>query len=154
LEHLRILDGVLSRCNLANVRARSAHAERVVIDSSRLTGIDFAEGALADVSFRDCRIDLAAFGFAVLKRVSFEDCVLTGTDFLEAQLEAVRFHGCDLREADMRGARMKQCELRGCELAGLQGVESLRGAAMEWSDIVGMAGVWAAALGIEVLDGD
>jgi hypothetical protein len=36
----------------------------------------------------------------------------------------------------------------------MQGVESLRGAAMEWSDIVGMAGVWAAALGIEVLDGD
>ena len=154
LEHLRIIDGVLSGCNLANIVARSVHAERVVVDSSRMTGIDLAEGVLTDVTFRDCRIDLAAFGFAGLKRVSFEDCVLTGTDFLEAQLEAVRFHGCDLREADVRGARMKQCELRRCELAGMQGVESLRGAAMEWSDIVGMAGVWAAALGIEVLDGD
>jgi hypothetical protein len=28
----------------------------------------------------------------------------------------------------------------------------LRGAAMEWPDIVDMAGIWAAALGIEVLD--
>jgi len=31
-------------------------------------------------------------------------------------------------------------------------VQSLRGAAMEWADVVGMAGLWAAALGIEVLD--
>ena len=37
---------------------------------------------------------------------------------------------------------------------GLQGVESLRGAAMEWPDILDMAGVWAAALGIEVLDAE
>jgi uncharacterized protein YjbI with pentapeptide repeats len=84
--------------------------------------------------------------------VCFEDCVLTQTDFLEARLESVCFNGCDLSEADVRGARLAHCELRRCELTGLQGVESLRGAAMEWSDIIDMAGVWAKALGIEVLD--
>jgi hypothetical protein len=37
---------------------------------------------------------------------------------------------------------------------GLQGVDSLRGIAMEWADILDGAGVWAAALGIEILDPD
>lgn len=67
-------------------------------------------------------------------------------------LDAVRFHRCDLTRADFRGARLKRCEFRGSDLTGLEGVESLRGAAMDWPGIVEMAGVWAAALGIEVLD--
>ena len=80
--------------------------------------------------------------------------MLAQTDFLEAQLASVRFDGCDLTQADIRGARLKRCELRRSNLTGLQGVESLRGAAMEWPDILDMAGVWAAALGIEVLDAE
>jgi uncharacterized protein YjbI with pentapeptide repeats len=106
------------------------------------------------VTIRDCRVDLASFGFSRLTRVTFEECMLAQTDFLDAQLESVRFHHCDLNRADFRGARMQLCEFRRSDLTGLQGVESLRGSAMEWPDIVELAGVWAAALGIEVLDAD
>ena len=67
---------------------------------------------------------------------------------------SVRFHRCDLSRADFRGARMQRCEFRRSDLTGLQGIENLRGSAMEWPDIVGMAGLWATALGIEVLDAD
>jgi uncharacterized protein YjbI with pentapeptide repeats len=84
--------------------------------------------------------------------VTFEDCVLAQTDFLEGQLDAVRFHDCDLKGADFRDARLKRCEFRRSDLTDLEGVESLRGAAMEWPDIVAMAGVWASTLGIEILD--
>ena len=152
LEHLRVTDGQLDECNLANVHGRSASVKRVAIDGSRLTGIDFAEGALVDITLRGCRIDLASFAFARLERVTFEDCLLAQTDFLEARLDAVRFHSCDLTRADFRGARLRHCEFRRCDLTELQGVESLRGAAMEWPDILGMAGALAATLGIEVLD--
>jgi uncharacterized protein YjbI with pentapeptide repeats len=126
----------------------------VTIETGRLTGVHLAEAALRDVTIRDCRVDLASFGFSDLTRVTFEDCLLANSDFLDAQLESVRFHRCDLTGADLRGARMQRCEFRRCELAGLQGVENLRGAAMEWPDIVEMAGAWAAALRIEVLDAD
>jgi uncharacterized protein YjbI with pentapeptide repeats len=54
--------------------------------------------------------------------------------------------------ADFRGARLQGCEFRRSDVTGLQGLASLRGAAMEWADLVKMAGVWAAALGIVVLD--
>jgi uncharacterized protein YjbI with pentapeptide repeats len=107
-----------------------------------------------DLTVQGCRVDLASFGFSRLARVTFEDCLLAHTSFLDAQLESVRFHDCDLSGADFRGAVLRHCEFRRVELSGLEGVQSLRGAAMEWSDIIGMAGVWAAALGIEVLDAD
>jgi uncharacterized protein YjbI with pentapeptide repeats len=107
----------------------------------------------ADVCFEDCRIDLASFARARLERVSFEDCVLAQSDFLDAQLDSVRFVRCQLVEADLRGARLRRCELRRCDLGGLQGLERLRGAAMEWADILENAGAFAAALGIAVLDG-
>jgi len=40
--------------------------------------------------------------------------------------------------------------MRGCKLEGIQGATSLRGVAMRWDDIVGNAGVFAGALGIEI----
>jgi uncharacterized protein YjbI with pentapeptide repeats len=86
-----------------------------------------------------------------MERVTFEDCLLAQTDFLEATLDGVRFHGCELRAADFRGAKLRNTEFRGCELSELLGVEDLRGAAFEWEAIVGMAEVWATALGIKVL---
>ncbi|HTA14908.1 MAG TPA: pentapeptide repeat-containing protein [Solirubrobacteraceae bacterium] len=154
LEHLRILHAALNDCDLANLNARGAQLKSVTIEGSRLTGIDLSEGVLTDVVLRGCRVDLASFGFCRLERVTFEDCVLVQSDFLEAALDSVRFHGCNLMRADVRGARLKRCELRRCDLTELQGVESLRGAALEWGDIVEMAGVWAAALGIGVLDSE
>jgi uncharacterized protein YjbI with pentapeptide repeats len=154
LDDLRLADSVLSGCNLANNQAQRASANRVYIETSRLTGVHLPEAALRDVTIRDCRVDLASFGFSRLTRVTFEECMLAQTDFLDAQLESVRFHHCDLNRADFRGARMQLCEFRRSDLTGLQGVESLRGSAMEWPDIVELAGVWAAALGIEVLDAD
>ncbi len=110
------------------------------------------EARLSDVLIIGCRVDLASFGGTRMERVTFEDCQMAQTDFLEATLDGVRFHGCDLRAVDFRGARLRNTEFRRCELIELQGVESLRGASLEWETIVGMAGVWAAALGIKTLD--
>ncbi len=154
LEHLAITDGALRRSNLANVHAARASLNRVSVEGSRMTGIAMPEAALKDVSLQGCRIDLASFGFSRLQRVTFEDCVLQQTDFLEAQLDDVRFHRCDLGRSDFRGARLQRCEFRRSDLTGLQGVESLRGAAMEWPDIVEMAGLLASTLGIQILDTD
>jgi uncharacterized protein YjbI with pentapeptide repeats len=95
-----------------------------------------------------------AFGFARLTRVTFGDCLLAQSDFLDAQLDGVRFHDCDLSRADFRGARLSACEFRRCKLDELQGVTDLRGASFEWPAIVELAGTWAGALGIEVLDAE
>ena len=102
--------------------------------------------------FRDCRIDLATFAGTTFERVVFDGCMLAQAEFREALLRSVRFEHCDLTEADLTGLRIDGCELRSCTLDGLAGAERLRGAAMPWGDIVGHAGVFAAALGIRLLD--
>ena len=124
------------------------------VESSRLTGIAFPEGSLRDLVIRDCRVDLASFGFAELVRVTFEDCLLAETSFLGARLHGVRFQGCGLTRADFSEASLQRCEISRCDLTGLQGVAQLRGAAVDRTGIVANADVWAAALGITVLDED
>lgn len=155
LEQLELRDCALDVCDLANLDGRRANLTRVSIENSRLTGIELNEAVIRDVTIRASRIDLASLSFSRLERVTFEDCRLEQADFLDAQLDSVRFHGCGLAGADFRGAQLHRCEFRrSSDLTGLQGVQSLRGAAMEWPDIVAMAGQWAAALGVEVLDAD
>jgi uncharacterized protein YjbI with pentapeptide repeats len=154
LERLWLSHCELSGCNLANLQATAARLQKTRISDSRLTGIAFAEATLSDVMFSGCRVDLAAFGFAQLQRVTFADCVLAQSDFLETRLQHVRFYDCDLTGADFRGARLQACELRRCNLSAVEHVSGLRGASLEWPYIVELAGVWAAELGIGVLDQD
>ncbi len=61
LEKLRMSDGELTRCNLANLHGLGAQASRVVIEGSRLTGISLTDASLCDVTVRNCRADLASF---------------------------------------------------------------------------------------------
>lgn len=152
LDRTSAIDVRLERCNLANAGAAGASLVRAEISGCRMTGVTLTETLLRDVTFADCRIDLASFAGCRLQQVTFRDCDLRHTDFLEARLVSVCFEGCDLGDADLRGARLMRCELQATALAGARGIERLAGTAMPWPDIVQQAGVWAAALGIEVLD--
>ena len=152
LSRLGLLDCELVRCNLANLVARDSSMTRVVCADSRLTGFQWPEGDARDVLLRDCRADLASFRFATLQRTTFAGCVLRDADFQGARLESVCFLDCDLSGASFAGARFERSELRGCRLDGLRGVEGLAGAALEWPAIVELAGTFAAALGVRVID--
>ena len=66
----------------------------------------------------------------------------------------MRFERCDLTGASSRGARFDASELRALHAGRHHGVEGLRGAALEWPAIVGLAGTLAGALGLRVLDDD
>ena len=147
-------DVAIERGNLANLIAPEPSLQRVTLTGARMTGVQWMRGSITDVAFRDCRIDLATFGGTTFERVSFEGCMLQQAEFREALLRSVRFEHCDLTEADLTGMRLDVCELRSCTLDGLTGAERLRGAAMPWGDVIGHAGLFAAALGILVIDSE
>ena len=149
---LRLIDVAIERGNLANLVAPEPMLRRVTLIGTRLTGVQWTRGTITDVVFRDCRIDLATFAGTTFERVTFVGCMLAQAELREALLRSVRFDHCDLTEADLTGLRIDGCELRSCTLDGLAAAERLRGAAMPWGDIVGHAGVFAAALGIRLLD--
>ena len=147
-----LVDAEVESVDWANQRAPGFVARRVELRSSRLTGAELAEARLTDVTFLDCRLDLAGLRIARLERVVFRDCRMSECDFYEASLKDVLFDRCELREATFTSARIERVELRGCDLAGLRGVEALRGARMPWNDMLANAPLFATALGIEIVD--
>ncbi len=147
-----LLDVVMEDTDWANTVQLRPSWRRVELRRVRLTGAQLAEATLIDVTFADCRIDLASFRFARLERVAFRDCRLEEAEFGGARLKDVVFERCDLRAADFSAVKGAQVDLLGCRLDGLRGVDALRGARMRWADVVENAALFAAALEIETVD--
>jgi uncharacterized protein YjbI with pentapeptide repeats len=147
-----LVDAVARDLDWANRKAVGLTARRVEVHRCRLTGTELAEATLSDVAFTDCRLDLVGLRMARLERVVFRDCRMAECDLLDATLTDVVFDRCELREATFSGARLNRVELRGCDLAGLQGVEALRGARIPWDDVLENAPLFATALGVEIVD--
>jgi uncharacterized protein YjbI with pentapeptide repeats len=107
---------------------------------------------LRDVVFEECRIDLAGLRNAQLERVVFRDCRMSECELYGATLKDVLFERCELREATFSGMTIQRVELRGCDLTAARGAEALRGARMPWNDVIENAGLFAAVVGIDVVD--
>jgi uncharacterized protein YjbI with pentapeptide repeats len=146
------VDAVAIDLDWANRQARGVVLRRVEVRRCRLSGVEFAEAELSDVTFEDCRLDLAGLRRAKLARVAFRECRMAECDLYDASLTDVLFDRCQLREAIFTGLRVKRVELRGCDLTGLSGVEALRGARMPWDDLVQNAALFATALGLDIID--
>ena len=148
-----LVDVTVEGADWANSRpVRGMEARRVELRSCRLTGAELVEAGVSDVTFDDCRLDLVSLRFAKLERVVFRDCRMSECDLYEASLKDVLFERCELREATFSSATLQRVELRGCDLAGLRGVEALRGARMPWNDVLENAPLFATAVGIEIID--
>jgi hypothetical protein len=147
-----LVDVVVEDADWANEQARGLTARRVELHRCRLTGVEIAEASLTDVTFVECRIDLAGLRRAKLERVAFRDCRMGECDLYDATLRDVVFERCELRDAVFESAGLTRVELRGCELGGLRGVEALRGVRMPWNDVLENAPLFAQAVGIEIVD--
>jgi uncharacterized protein YjbI with pentapeptide repeats len=146
------VDAVATGLDWANRSARGVVLRRVEVRNCRLSGVELAGAELSDVTFVDCRLDLAGLRTAKLERVVFRECRMAECDLYEASLTDVLFDRCELREAVFAAVRIKRVELRGCDLSGLSGVEALRGARMPWDDLLPNAALFATALGLEIVD--
>lgn len=144
-------DVEFQECNLSNVRFADSSFRRVLLSQCKLTGVHAKASNFSDVEFRNCRLDFASYEQAKFTRVTFRGCRLRDAAFFDANFESVRFLDCDLAGAVFTRVRTKNSEMRRSLLAGVRGLSELRGIAMERSDILANAELFAAALGIRVL---
>jgi len=147
-----LADVVATDLDWAAKRAVRFSARRVELRRCRLTGAELGEAMLHDVAFLECRVDLVGLRFAKLERVAFRDCRMGECDLYGASLKDVLFERCELREATFSTATLERVELRECDLTGLRGAEALRGARLPWNDVLENAPLFAAVLGIEIVD--
>ncbi len=146
-----LCDALVTDGDWANEQARRWKAQRVELKRCRLTGIELAEAEIGDVTFDECRLDLASIRHAKLERVVFRDCRMGECDLYGSTLKDVLFERCELREATFSACTIERIEFRQCDLAGARGAEALRGARMVLGDVLANAAVFATALGIEIV---
>jgi uncharacterized protein YjbI with pentapeptide repeats len=145
-------DVIAEDADWANSSASGLVVRRAELHRCRLTGAELRESTFVDVTFDGCRLDLAGLRRVTMERVVFRDCRMAETDLTAASLKDVLLERCDLRQAVFRELQLSRVELRRCALDAIDGAEALRGARMTWSDVVEHGYVFAAALGIEIVD--
>ncbi|WP_420174977.1 pentapeptide repeat-containing protein [Luteococcus sp. OSA5] len=145
------VDLALRQADAANTAFHESTLKRVTWQECRLVGLTLSGCTLTDVAHRDCLLSMANLRFANLNRVEFVGCDLRGADFTSARLTEVRFIDCLLDEANFTEARCDRVEINGGALAGLRGIDGLRGASIQVSDVLELAGPMARALGLELV---
>ncbi|MGW3664037.1 pentapeptide repeat-containing protein [Streptomyces sp. NPDC005141] len=167
----RFMDCALTGCALDETRLHRARVLDSVLTGIRGVGTDLAESTLRDVEVVDARlggvqlhgsvlervlvrggkIDYLNLRKARLKDVVFEGCVLVEPDFGGARLERVEFVDCVLKGADLTGATLTDVDLRAAaEIDIARGVDRLAGAVISTAQLLDLAPVMAAALGVRV----
>jgi uncharacterized protein YjbI with pentapeptide repeats len=153
LLELKLADVRLTKCDLSNAALLQGSWRRVEAIECRMTGVQLGETTLADVCFERCKLNLANFRYAQLATVRFIDCDLRGSDFLGARLKDVAFEGCDLADASFHQANLEEVDLRTSAVAAIKDADGLRGGVIDSVQLIELAPLLAATLGIRVLDG-
>lgn len=127
LEKLSISDSMLRNCDLSTAFCSESSLIRAHIIGGRMTGVDFSLSTLKDVTFENCKLNMANFRFSKLTRVEFINCVLSETDFQGSELTEVAFQSSHLEKVEFGQCRIIKVDARTSQLFDIRGWQSLRG---------------------------
>jgi uncharacterized protein YjbI with pentapeptide repeats len=152
LPRAQVLDSVLDGVRGVGTDLSGARLRDVEIRDARLGGVRLGGATLTRVVVRGGKIDYLNLRQVELKDVAFVGCVLVEPDFGGARLERVSFEDCDVRGADFTQATLREVDLRGAaRLEVARGADRLAGAVITPGQLLDLAPVLAAQLGLRVL---
>jgi len=166
----RFLECRLQRCGLDGTSLRRARIADCLLSDVHGATVDFADSTWRDSQVRGGRLGAVTLvgatwtgirilgsrmGFlnlsgAQLQDVTFEGCEVGSLDVRGADLRSVAFEDCRVDELDVAGATLSKVDLSGARLRALVGVESLRGAIISHGQLIDLAPLLAAQVGLEV----
>lgn len=151
LSRARLLDSRLTGVRGVGTNLAEATLRDVELTDARLGGTQLHGAALERVLIRGGKIDFLNLRATVLRDVVFEGCVLVEPDLGGARLERVEFVDCVLKGVDLGGATLTDVDLRGAATLEIaRGVDRLAGAVISTGQLLDLAPVLAAELGITV----
>jgi uncharacterized protein YjbI with pentapeptide repeats len=155
VEGLSMRRARLVDCLLADVFGASVDFADSTWRNSRITGGRLGALTLSGAAWTDVRVRGVKLGFvnlagARLEDVAFEECEIGSLDAGSAQLRSVAFVDCAVAELNVAEATLSKVDLSGARLKTLVGVESLRGAIIGRDQLLDLAPLLAAQLGVEV----
>ena len=166
----RFLECRMERCCLEGLSMRRTRVADCELDDVYGAGVDFADSIWRDsemtggrlgamtlpgatwtgIRLRGIKLGFVNLAGARLEEVVFEECEIGGLDARGAQLNKVAFVDCTVQELNVAEASLSKVDLSGAKLRSLVGVESLRGAIVSHEQLLDLAPLFAAQLGVEV----
>jgi uncharacterized protein YjbI with pentapeptide repeats len=150
LRRARILESLLADLHGATVDLADSTWRDSLVTGGRLGAVDLIGATWTGIRVRDCHLGFLNLAGAELEDVTFERCEIGTLDLRTATVNTVAFVDSSLDELNVSGAKLAHVDLSGARLRSLVGVESLKGAIVSRSQLVDLAPLLAAQLGLEV----
>ncbi|NNC12926.1 pentapeptide repeat-containing protein [Planctomonas sp. JC2975] len=156
LSDVRIIDSRLRETRLDGVTASVMAAQGgdwrdVEVLGSRIGAAELYESTWHSVRLHGCKLGFVNLRASELVDVVFEDCTIDELDLGDAKATRLAFPGCRIGVLEASHVRFADVDLRGADLEQVRGVASLRGAAVSFDQLLGLAPALADELGIRVV---
>jgi fluoroquinolone resistance protein len=148
LKAVLITESKFSRCSLANVDLTNSVLRSVEFEACNLVGINWTKlKKLADVTFKDCKLDYYCFQSLQLKNTLFINCSIKEADFSDSDISKTDFSGSMLAGTTFSRANLEKADLRRAKDYFIDPkITKIKGAKFSFPDAV----VLIEALGAEV----
>jgi uncharacterized protein YjbI with pentapeptide repeats len=150
LRRARIAESLLSDLHAATLDFADSTWRDALLIGGRLGAVTLVGATWTGIRVRGSHLGFVNLSGAHLQDVTFEGCEVDSLDLRGAELTSVVFVDCRIDELDVAGATLEAVDLSGAHLRTLVGVESLRGAIIGQQQLVDLAPLLAAQLGLAV----
>ena len=122
------------------------------LDGCRLAAVSAWGSTWRDVTVRGGKVDFLNLRGANLRGVAFVDCVVVELDLTETTVAGLTFEGCTLVEPTFGRGQYAGLDLSGAVLRAPRGLAGLKGATLSRPQVIELADLLAAELGIRIAD--
>lgn len=150
MRRARVVESLLAEVHGASVDLTDSTWRDSRMSGGRLGAVTLAGATWTGIRVRGSKLGFVNLAGARLEDVVFEECDIGGLDARSAQLRSIAFVDCTIDELNVAGATLSKVDLSGARLRSLVGVESLRGAIVSHEQLLDLAPLLAAQLGLEV----
>jgi uncharacterized protein YjbI with pentapeptide repeats len=150
LRRARVIESLFADVHGASIDLRDSTWRDSELSRARFGAMTLAGAVMTGVRVRGSKLGFVSLAGARLEDVVFEDCEIGSIDAQAAQLRSIAFVGGTIDELNVSEAALVKVDLSGARLRSLVGIANLKGAIVSHQQLLGLAPVLAAQLGLEV----
>lgn len=151
LRGARLSEVVFAAPDCTVMRAPFGQWRDVVIDGGRIGTAEAYDAEWVRVALRGVRVRYLNLRAARIRDLALSDCVIDELDLGGAELARVALLGTRVGRLELSSARLEEVDLRGARFETLVGARDLAGAVIDAAQLLELAPVLAAAVGVRVV---
>lgn len=151
LKRARFIDSLVTEIHGASLDLGNSAWRDSHIVGGRLGVLTLTGATLRSVRVKGMKLGFLNLAGSRVEDVVFDGCEIGAMDVGAARLHTVSFVDCTVQELNVSEAALVKVDLSGARLKSLIGIENLRGAIISHEQLLDLAPLLAAQLGVAVL---